>query len=68
MTVSFIEIGNLDGLFRVILMIMFGPAVLLAIIGFIIRRRYKKAAKVLFILATVYVTVSLGICGVLVST
>ncbi|MDO5970324.1 hypothetical protein Q4Q35_10960 [Flavivirga aquimarina] len=54
---------NLDGLIYLILAIMFGPAILLAIIGFVIREKNKKAAKVLFILATIYVIVSLGLCG-----
>lgn len=59
---------NLDGLIYLIIAIMFGPAILLAIIGFIVRRKNKKAAKVLFILAAVYVIVSLGVCGALVSS
>ena len=54
---------NLDGLIYLILAIMLGPAILLAIIGFAIREKNKKAAKVLFILAAVYVIVSLGLCG-----
>lgn len=54
---------NLDGLIYLIVAIMFGPAIILAIIGFAILKKYKKAAKVLFILAAVYVIVSLGICG-----
>lgn len=54
---------NLDGLIYLIIAIMFGPAILLAIIGFAVLKRNKKAAKVLFILATIYVLVSLGICG-----
>jgi len=57
--------GNMDlsGLVILIIAIMFGPAILLAIIGFSILKKKKKAAKVLFVLATVYVIVSLGICG-----
>ncbi|MDO5978976.1 hypothetical protein [Flavivirga spongiicola] len=54
---------NLDGLVYLILAIMLGPAILLAIIGFAIREKNKKAAKVLFILAAVYVIISFGICG-----
>ena len=54
---------NLDGLIYLIVAIMFGPAILLAIIGFAVLKKNKKAAKVLFILATIYVIVSLGICG-----
>ena len=56
---------NLDGLVVMIIAIMFGPAILLAIIGFAVYKKNKKAAKVLFILATVYVIISLGICGAL---
>ncbi len=54
---------NLDGLIYLILAIMLGPAILLAIIGLAVRKNNKKAAKVLFILAAVYVIVSFGICG-----
>ncbi|WP_299098213.1 hypothetical protein [uncultured Winogradskyella sp.] len=54
---------NLDGLIILIVAIMFGPAILLAIIGFAVLKKNKKAAKVLFILAAVYVIISLGICG-----
>jgi heme O synthase-like polyprenyltransferase len=62
-----LEPGNLDGLVILIVAIMFGPAILLAIIGFAVLKKNKKAAKVLFILAAVYLIVSLGICGVLMS-
>jgi len=54
---------NLDGLVIMIVAIMFGPAILLTIIGAAVFKKNKKAAKVLFILAAVYVIVSLGICG-----
>jgi hypothetical protein len=60
---KYLEVGNLDGLLVLIIAIMFGPAILLSIIGFAILRKHKKAAKVLFILAAVYVIVSLGVCG-----
>ena len=58
---------NLDGLVYLMVAIMFGPAILLAIIGFSILKKNKKAAKVLFILAAIYVIVSLGVCGALVA-
>jgi len=58
---------NLDGLVYLILAIMLGPAILLAIIGFAFLKKHKKTAKIFFILATVYVIVSLGICGALVA-
>ena len=54
---------NLDGLIYLIVAIMFGPAILLTIIGFAVLKKNKKAAKILFILAAVYVIISLGICG-----
>ena len=57
--------GNMDlsGLVILIVLIMFGPAIVMAIIGFAILKKNKKAAKVLFILAAVYLIISLGICG-----
>lgn len=61
-----LEPGNLDGLIWLILAVMLGPAILLTIIGFAVRKANKKAAKVLFILATIYVIVSLGVCGALI--
>lgn len=61
-----LEPGYLDGLVILIVLIMFGPAILLAIIGFAILKKNKKAAKVFFILATVYLIISLGICGALI--
>ncbi|MGC1474037.1 MAG: hypothetical protein WA775_15710 [Psychroserpens sp.] len=54
---------NLDGLFTMILAIMFGPGILLTVIGIALYKKNKKAAKVLFILAAVYTIISLGICG-----
>ncbi|MCK0189711.1 hypothetical protein [Arenibacter sp. F20364] len=61
-----LEVGNLDGLFVILLLIMFGPAILLMVIGFILRSKQKrKAGKVLFILAGVYMLISLGVCGAL---
>jgi len=60
-----LEPGNLDGLVILMVAIMFGPAMVLAIIGALVFKKYRKAAKVLFILAVVYVIISLGICGAL---
>ncbi|WP_323787499.1 hypothetical protein [Psychroserpens sp.] len=65
--IHFLEVGNLDGLFVLILAIMFGPAILMAIIGAFVFKTHKKAAKVLFILAVVYVIISLGICGAMIA-
>lgn len=55
--------ANYDAILYLVLAIMFGPAILLAIIGFALIKKNKKAAKVLFILAAIYVIVSLGVCG-----
>lgn len=62
-----IENINLDGLLILIALIMFGPAILLGIIGFALLKKNKKAAKILFILAALYLIISLGICGALMS-
>ena len=61
-----IEVGNLDGLVVIILAILLGPAIVLAIIGFAVLKKNKKAAKIMFILAALYLIVSLGICGALI--
>ncbi|MFK7813580.1 MAG: hypothetical protein AB8B59_13895 [Maribacter sp.] len=58
-----LEVGNLDGLVYFFALIMFGPALLLLVIGLLIRKKNLKAAKVFYILAGVYLLVSLGICG-----
>ena len=58
-----LEVGGLEGLLILILLIMFGPALILLIIGLVLRKNNKKAAKVLYILAGVYLLISLGICG-----
>ena len=55
---------NFDGLITILIVIMIGPSIVLAIIGGVLRNNgKKKAAKVLFILAVVYLVISLGICG-----
>lgn len=62
-----LEIGNLNGLVALIVVIMIGPPLLLTIIGFGLYKNNKKAAKIFFILAVLYLLISLGICGVMVS-
>ena len=62
-----LEVGNLDGLFALIALVMFGPALLFLIIGIVLfAKQKKKAGKVFFILAGVYLLISLGVCGVLI--
>lgn len=61
-----LEVGNLDGLFALIALVMFGPALLFLIIGIVLfAKQKKKAGKVFFILSGVYLLISLGVCGVL---
>ena len=62
----FIE-ANLDGLVFMIFLIMFGPAVLFVIIGLMVRKKNKKSAKVFYILAGIYLVISLGVCGALIA-
>ena len=60
----FQEVGNLNGLVVVIILIMLIPSFILALIGAILYFNLKKrAAKILFIIAIVYAIISLGLCG-----
>lgn len=58
-----LEGGDYTGVFVMIIAIMFGPAIVMTIIGLSLFKKRKKAAKVLFILSAIYLIVSLGICG-----
>ncbi len=55
--------GDYTGIFVIILAIMFGPPILFAIIGLSYRNTNKKTAKVFYIIAAVYLLISLGVCG-----
>ncbi|MFC5682151.1 hypothetical protein ACYE2N_10160 [Flavobacterium sp. MAHUQ-51] len=57
--------GNIDmgGIFIMLILIMVGPPIILSIIGFAIKKYNPKPAKVLFILAALYLLIGLGICG-----
>ncbi len=60
----FQEVGNMDGLVIIILLIMLLPSFVLTLIGAILYHNAKKrTAKILFIIAVVYAIISLGICG-----
>ena len=64
-----LEVGNLDGIFVMIFLIMFGPALLFLIIGAILfSKQKKKAGKIFMILAGVYLLISLGFCGIMMSS
>ena len=58
-----LEVGGLGGLVVILVLIMIGPSILLALIGLVINKNQPKAAKVLYILASVYLLIGLGICG-----
>ncbi|MEL1239887.1 hypothetical protein [Flavobacterium flavipallidum] len=58
-----LEVGNLNGLIIFILGIMIGPPIILTLIGFAVKKQSPKGAKVLFILAALYLLIGLGICG-----
>ncbi len=55
--------GDMGGVVLLILLIMFGPSILFAIIGAIVYKKNKKTAKILFIIAVVCLIISLGVCG-----
>lgn len=60
---------NLDGLIYNALFMMFGPALILAIIAGLLRYyKKKKAAKVFFVLAIIYLVISLGTYAVLMAS
>ena len=58
-----LEVGGLGGLVAILVLIMIGPPILLTIIGLVINKNQPKSAKVLYILASVYLLIGLGICG-----
>ena len=59
----FLEGGIGTGAVALILLIMASPAIILIIIGFILRRLDKsKAAKIFFILGILYLVIGLGAC------
>jgi hypothetical protein len=61
-----LEVGNLDGLVVVLALIMFGPALLFLLVGIVLfAKDKKKGGKIFMILAGVYLLISLGTCGVL---
>jgi len=55
--------GDYTAIAVIILGIMFGPPILFFIIGLSYRHKRPKTAKVFYIIATIYLLISLGICG-----
>jgi len=61
-----LEGGDYSGIVYFFLMLLLAPPLLLAGIGGVLFRYKKpKAAKVLFILAGLYLVIGLGICGLM---
>ncbi len=61
---TFLEVGNMDGILVIIIGIMLGPPIFSALVGIILLTKKKKTAGTVFlILAGVYLIVGLGICG-----
>ena len=61
----FLEIGSTDmfGIFAIIFGIMFGPPLILLLIGLSRRKTNPDTAKKFYIAAVVYLIVSGGICA-----
>ena len=59
--------GDYGGIFVLIGALMVGPPIVFAIIGLAFLKSHKRTAKVFFILAAVYLIISLGACGLMLS-
>ena len=46
----------------VAILLMLSPAIIMAIIGFSLRKKKPKTAKILFIIAGVYLVIGIGMC------
>ncbi len=62
-----LEVGDLSGLVFMLIALMIVPPIILSVIGAAIRKKYPTGAKVLYILAGLYLLVGLGICGTLIA-
>lgn len=56
-----LEVGNLDELIVLVLVIIFGPPIIFAIIG--AKLSEKKKSKIYYIVSVAYVLIGLGVCG-----
>ncbi len=59
---SFLEVNFGNDIFFLIFGMLFGIPILFTIIGAFLRKKYKKAANVFFVLAVLYLLVGLGLC------
>ena len=56
-----LKVGNLDGWIVLVLVILFGPPIIFAIIG--AKLSDKKKSKIYYIVSVVYVLIGFGVCG-----
>ena len=62
----FLEVGNeIIWVILIFLIIALSPAIIMTIEGLVIKKKNPKAAKILFIISTVYIIIGLGVCGIL---
>lgn len=62
----FLEVGNeIIWVILIFLIIALSPAIIMTIVGLVIKKKNPKAAKILFIISTVYIIIGLGVCGIL---
>jgi len=47
----------------VVILLLLSPAIILFVIGLVLRKKKPKTSKILFILAGIYLLIGLGICG-----
>ncbi len=61
---NLLEIGGVDltGIFVLVGLILVGPPILFVIIGTYVRKKYKQAAAVFYILAALYLIIGFGMC------
>ncbi|CAL2088085.1 conserved hypothetical protein [Tenacibaculum sp. 190524A05c] len=54
--------ADYSGIFIIIFVILLVPPLVLAVIGFLLRKKYKEVSVVFYILAVLYLIVGLGLC------
>ena len=60
-----LESGNFDSLIALVIIIMFGPPIIFAIIG--ANLSDKKKSKMYYIITIAYLIIGLGVCGTMIS-
>ena len=60
---NFLEVHFGNEIFFLLFLMLFGIPILFIIIGALLKKKYKVASKVFFILAILYVVIGLGVCS-----